>query len=67
MGRTSYSDSMYYIDLLKKEKRNFFDQSLVSGVGIDSYNLDFKNNNLIFQNKKDDSLWGLDTQVLLKL
>ena len=66
MGRVSFVDSLYYIDLKSSEKKNFFDQSLVSGENIDSYNMSMYGMHLTFQNKNDDSLWVLDTEYLLK-
>ena len=66
MGALSFTDSLYYFDISNGDKKNFFDHSLVSGESIDSYNMSYKNNQLIMQNKNDDSLWILDTEFLLK-
>ena len=66
MGITNFTDSLYYFDLSTGDRKNFFDHSLVSGESIDSYNMSYKNNQLIMQNKNDDSLWVLDTEFLLK-
>ncbi len=66
LGASRFRDSLYYFDLVKKDKKNFFDQSLISGEAIDGYNMAFNNKRLTMQNKNDDSLWLLDTESLLK-
>ena len=60
MGAQRFADSLYYFDISFGERKNFFDQSLVSGESIDSYNMSMSDDKLLMQNKNDDSLWLLD-------
>ncbi len=64
-GATHYADSLYITDLNNGVSENFFDHSLVSGQRIDTYNPLYSNNNLLFQNKTDESLWLMNLGGLL--